>query len=139
MMKVKMSKKSKSLSRGIKEGYRSGLEETLGLDLRIRGVKHRYEPFKIGYKKPESDHNYTPDFILEVSSIIIETKGRFTLEDRKKHLLIKEQWPNLDIRFIFSNPKNKLRKGSPTTYAMWCNKHGFKYSKKVIPEEWLNE
>jgi hypothetical protein len=30
---------------------------------------------------------------------------------------VKDQHPALDIRFVFSNAKAKLRKGSPTTYA----------------------
>ena len=35
---------------------------------------------------------YTPDFVLP-NGIIIETKGRFTVADRRKHLLIKKQHP----------------------------------------------
>ena len=30
------------------------------------------------------------------------------MADRKKHLLIKEQHPELDIRFVFSRAGNKL-------------------------------
>ena len=67
------------------------------------------------------------------------TKGRFVLEDRKKHLLVKQQHPELDIRFVFSNSKNKINKKSKTTYADWCEKNGFKYADKVIPDEWFEE
>ena len=56
-----------------------------------------------------------------------------------KHLAIKKQHPNLDIRFIFSNSKQKLRKGAKSTYAEWCIKHKFRYYDKIIPEEWLKE
>lgn len=69
----------------------------------------------------------------------METKGRFTATDRKKHLLVKAQRPDLDIRFVFSNSRAKLNKGSKTTYADWCNKHGFLYADKLIPTEWLDE
>jgi hypothetical protein len=88
--------------------------------------------------KPATQHIYTPDFRLP-NGIFIETKGRFVLEDRKKHLLIKQQSPELDIRFVFQNAKNKLRKGSKTTYADWCTKNGFQYCEGTIPSEWLAE
>lgn len=63
----------------------------------------------------------------------------FETADRKKHLLIREQYPHLDIRFVFQNPNNKLYKGSKTTYAMWCEKYGFKYATKLIPTAWFKE
>jgi hypothetical protein len=71
--------------------------------------------------------------------LIIETKGRFVTEDRQKHLLIKAQHPELDIRFVFSNSRAKISKTSKTTYAAWCDKYGFKYADKRIPEAWLEE
>lgn len=61
------------------------------------------------------------------------------MADRQKHLLVQEQYPELDIRFIFSNPNAKIRKGSKTSYADWCNKHGFLFAQKSIPKEWLKE
>lgn len=69
--------------------------------------------------------------------LIIETKGRFVTADRQKHLLIKKQHPDLDIRFLFQNSRARISKTSKTTYADWCRKHGFIYADKVIPEEWL--
>ena len=69
----------------------------------------------------------------------VETKGIWNVADRQKHLLIKRQHPDLDIRFVFSNCNSKLYKGSKTTYADYCDKHGFVYSHKTIPEEWLHE
>jgi hypothetical protein len=32
-----------------------------------------------------------------------------------------------------------LYKGSPTTYAAYCARHGFRYANKVIPDDWLEE
>ena len=32
--------------------------------------------------------------------------------DRVKHLMIKEQWQDLDVRFIFVQADNKILKGS---------------------------
>lgn len=119
----------------IKNGYRSGLEDKISEDLKDRNVKFEYEKLKIKYEVHE-DRTYTPDFTLP-NGIIIESKGRFTPEDRKKHLLVKKQHPDLDIRFVFSNSKGKIRKGSKTTYADWCDKHGFMYADKRIPDEWV--
>lgn len=119
----------------IKHGYRSGLEERVSEELDKSGVKYEYETQKIKYRV-EEDRTYTPDFILP-NGIIVETKGRFTVADRKKHLLIQKQHPKLDIRFVFQNSRAKLYKGSKTTYAQWCDRQGFMYADKSIPEEWI--
>lgn len=100
--------------------------------------KETYEAYEIIYDIPASKHIYTPDFILP-NGIIVEAKGIFELKDRQKHLWIKQQYPHLDIRFVFSNPKNTLYKGSPTTYAKWCEKNGFKWAHKLIPHQWFLE
>jgi hypothetical protein len=119
----------------IKYGYRSGLEESVAKDLETRGIKYEYETKRISYEVAET-RTYTPDFILP-NGIIVETKGRFVTADRKKHLLIQKQYPQYDIRFVFQNPRAKLYKGSKTTYAQWCDKHGFIWAEKRIPDEWL--
>ena len=128
-------------SRGIKEGYRSGLEDKVSSELKADGrVAWGYETTRIKYKAP--DRSYTPDFILEGSNkkvMYIETKGRFLGSNRSKHLLIQKQYPNIDLRFVFSNPNQKLYKGSKTTYGEWCRKHGFQYSTKSIPTTWIEE
>lgn len=118
-------------------GYRSGLENKVAKQLEEAGVKFEYETTKIKYKV-EEERTYTPDFVLP-NGIIVETKGRFVTEDRMKHLKIKLQYPDKDIRFVFTNSKNKIRKNSPTSYADWCTKNGFKFADKLIPMEWINE
>jgi hypothetical protein len=127
--------KSKIRQQAIKNGYRSGLEDVISKDLKDRGVDFGYETVKINWKLVENK-TYTPDFILP-NGVIIESKGRFVPDDRKKHLKVREQNPDLDIRFVFSNSKNKIRKGSKTTYAMWCEKNNFLYADKRIPDEWI--
>jgi len=127
--------KSKIRQQAIKNGYRSGLEDVISKDLKDRGVDFGYETVKINWQLVENK-TYTPDFILP-NGIIIESKGRFVPEDRKKHLKVREQNPKLDIRFVFSNSRNKIRKGSKTTYAMWCEKNNFLYADKRIPDEWI--
>ena len=131
-----MATTSERRQHAIRNGYRSGLEDDISVDLKARGVTFEYETMKIKWVLNENK-SYTPDFILP-NGIIIESKGRFVSADRKKHLLVKQQHPKLDIRFVFSNSRGKINKGSKTTYGEWCDKHGFIYSDKRIPEDWTN-
>lgn len=120
-------------------GVRSGLEEVVRDNLLSKAVRFVYEKFTIKYEQPAKLRKYTPDFLLLDNGIIAETKGRFVTSDRQKHLLVKAQFPDLDIRFVFSNPNQRISKKSQTTYAMWCESKGFKYAKRDIPESWLRE
>lgn len=128
-------------NRGIRKGYRSGLEDKAAEQIKAAGLDVIYETDKVTYVIPERSAKYTPDFKLPKQGgfFYVETKGIWTVSDRQKHLLIKEQHPDLDIRFVFSNCNSKLYKGSKTTYASYCEKHGFVYAHKTIPSEWLTE
>lgn len=117
-------------------GFRSGLEMQIDESLKAQGINGEYEQHVIKYTKPETQHKYHPDFRLP-NGIFVETKGRFLTADRKKHLLIKAQHPELDIRFLFQNSKARISKSSKTTYADWCTKYGFKFADKEIPADWL--
>lgn len=119
-------------------GFKSGLEETISNQISDKGIEVKYESETVAYTIPASEHTYHPDFKLP-NGIFVETKGRFVIADRKKHLLIKSQHPELDIRFVFTNSKNKINKKSKTTYADWCIKNGFKYADKTIPDDWFSE
>jgi hypothetical protein len=132
------AKRGVSADAGIRHGFRSGLEVTTAKDIEQHGHPVLFETFKVPYNVPAHDRHYTPDFEL-ANGVIIETKGIFDLNDRAKHLLIQNQWPELDIRFVFSNPRAKLYKGSPTTYATWCEERGFRWAGKVIPQAWFDE
>jgi hypothetical protein len=120
------------------KGHKSGLETKINEQLRIQGIDGEYEQHEIAYVVPATHHTYKPDFKLP-NGIYIESKGWFLPEDRKKHLLIKEQHPEIDLRFVLQSPNGKIYKGSKTTYAQWCEKNGFKWAKKEIPQEWLDE
>jgi hypothetical protein len=76
---------------------------------------------------------------MDGGKMYVETKGRWVKTDRLKFDLIFEQYPGIDIRFVFQNPNAKLYKGSKTTYAQYCDKKGWRWAKKEIPEEWLKE
>ena len=110
-------------------------EESIARNLSKRKVSYDYEPHDISYV---TVRQYRPDFILS-NGIIIEAKGYFRSADQRKHKLIKEQHPELDIRFVFTNLYAKLYKGSKTTYAQWCEKNNFLASHRIIPKEWLTE
>ncbi len=125
----------------ISRGYRSGLEDKIAKQIKDAGYDVIYEQEKITYTQPARQAKYTPDFKLPKKGgfFYVETKGRWLTADRHKHLLIKQQFPDIDIRFVFSSQNSKLYKGSKTTYAMYCERHGFKYAHKFIPDSWLLE
>ena len=136
-----MPKPRKKLSRrqhAIQHGYRSGLEEQVGAQLAEKGIAFLYEEVKVPFTQPSKDRKYSPDFILP-NGLIIETKGRFETADRQKHLWIAEQHPDLDLRIVFSNSRNRISKQSRTTYGLWCDTKGFTYADKTIPDSWLKE
>lgn len=130
--------------------YRSGLEESVAEQLAATGRGWEYEKHKIKYVSPAKDRTYTPDFSITTDSgklIYVETKGIWDSDDRYKHLLIRQQYPELDIRFVFQNSRAKIRKGSKTMYADICNGLGrapfknitWKFADKHVPLEWLRE
>jgi len=142
--------------------YRSGLEEQIGQDLLKRGVHALYEAAPLRYTRPVTEHRYTADWFVRrdggevtydfvgdplwcslpefwAEHLLIESKGIFSPEDRKKHILIQQQYPMADIRFVFTRSKSPLRKGSKTTYGGWCEKHGFLYADGRIPDDWFTQ
>jgi len=136
--------------------FKSKLEYDIGVDLINREQVFEYESQAFGYTIPVihsycngcgdgpafMDRTYTPDFFLS-NGIIVEAKGRFTADERKKHRAMKEQHPDLDLRMLFqsdnyltNNKKAKNRK----RYSTWCNSMGIKWAiGKKIPQEWLDE
>jgi hypothetical protein len=119
--------------------FRSGLEERAAKQLESLGVDFDYEPYSIKFERPTHTSRYTPDFLILCNGLLVETKGRFTSQDRKKFRLLKEQHPDLDLRFVFSNPNARIGKKSQTTYGMWCERIGYPFAKETIPEKWLKE
>lgn len=118
--------------------YRSKFEAKVADHLKTDGSVVDYESMVLKYIKPETNHKYTPDFILS-NGIIVEVKGRLTLYDRAKMVLVKKCNPLHDIRFVFMNPRVKIYKGSKTTYGEWCTKKGFVWAEGKVPIEWIGE
>lgn len=128
---------SKAYRAARKHGYRSGLEKVICDKLTEDNIVYAYEETKVEWEDL-AYRTYTPDVILS-NGVIVEIKGLFTPADRRKHLKIKKQHPQLDIRFVFENSRRKIRKGSKTSYADWCIRYGFRYHDKEIPEDWIKE
>jgi hypothetical protein len=94
-----------------------------------------YEPIKLSYRLEKT---YTPDFLLK-NGIIIEAKGRFDADMRRKMLAVKRAHPKLDIRFVFQNAQNKLSKRAKMRYWEWAELHNFKWAEGNIPPDWFKE
>ena len=104
-------------------------------------VDYTYETKKFKYQvKPQT---YTVDFTIKTrtgKTLLVEAKGRFTSRDRIKHLLVKEQYPEYEIRFLFMRASEKLNRRSKTTYGDWATKNGFLWKEGTeIPKGWLEE
>ncbi len=122
--------------------FRSGLEDRHSKQIEEAGLEVIFEKDTYPYEVPSRLSRYTPDFKLPKHGgfFYVESKGIWDVKDRQKHLLLKEQYgAELDVRFVFSNQNSRLYKRSPTTYAMYCEKHGFQYAHKSIPQCWLDE
>jgi len=118
---------------------RSTLEERVQADLDYRGIAYEYEPCKLPFTV---QRNYIPD--LKIGDVYVEVKGYFRSEAQRKMRNIKEQHPELDIRFLFQRNNSpvqgakKRKDGTKMTCAEWAEKHNFIYSEGMIPDEWFN-
>jgi len=121
-----------------RDQFRSGLERRIAGDLQRRRVGFDYEAFKVPYTQPAKDRLYLIDFVIP-NGIIIEAKGRWETADRQKFVMIKDSWPDLDIRFVFSRSASTISKTSRTTYADYCESHGWQYADKAVPYAWIEE
>lgn len=128
-------------SSGKKIKVRSNLEVKLSAILTDAGCPWEYEVTKIPYTVPQTDHNYTVDFTVG-KKLLIEGKGYLSdYRERQKYVLLKDQHPDLDLRFVFDNP-NKLCGGTKMTHAKWAEKYGFTYCSikdTEIIAEWISE
>ena len=92
---------------------------------------------KIDYNFIDIDRLIEKKAKKSISNIFEEDGERyFRYLEQKMHRLIKEQHPELDIRFVFSNINGKVQR-SKLTCAEWCEKHNFQYAQENIPIEWI--
>lgn len=137
----------------MKRFFRSGLEKKVRAFLDANKVDYKYEPGPIKWDRRVSSGacrncssdevvqvcKYTPDFVLS-NGIWIEAKGRLDGPDRTKHLAIKKQHPEIDIRFVFQRDNPIPGTKNKTRYSEWAQKNGFKFTvspKGEVPEDWL--
>ena len=114
--------------------FRSKLEEKVADLLVELGVKYEYETTKVPYV---IQHIYTPDFILP-NGVVLECKGYWDADDRRKIKAVKTLNPDLDLRMVFQAPFKTIRKKSKTTYAKWCERHDIPWTSfHNIPLKWL--
>ena len=149
--KEKTGTKRRKRNPRVASKLRSSLEDKVKKQLEEKGVKYEYETVKLQYTVPSVERSYTPDFILFKRTgepIYVEAKGLWDFDDRYKHLLLRQQRPDLDIRFVFQRVNNKTGRGSNKTYRDVLEGRGYgifkghvwKYGDGgVIPEEWLEE
>lgn len=120
---------------------RSRLEIDVVRILSETNIPWEYEKSKLKYSIPESQHTYIVDFT--VGNLLLEGKGR--LEDyaeRKKYELIKEQHPEIDLRFIFADPDKIVGGTKKTTHKDWATKVGFQWCSvkdKATIQSWIKE
>jgi hypothetical protein len=119
--------------------YKSRFEAFVAAHLEKEGLPVLYENEVLEYVVPMRVGKYHPDFQIGPKTFI-ESKGRWVAEDRKKHLLLKEQLEpkGYKIYLLFSNSRQKISKRSNTTYADWCDKQGIEWADKVPKKEWFD-
>jgi hypothetical protein len=119
---------------------RSGFERDIGQLLDREGFDFDYESTKFRYPFPipgayceycydesriHKDRIYTPDFVI--GDIYLECKGKLTAAERKKFEAIRDEWPELDLRFLFMRD-NWLTKAHKSRYSDWAKRIGYPYS-----------
>lgn len=119
--------KKSGVVRTRKPRYKSKFEVTVGAAL-VKGgfTSLKYEVEKLPYTL---ELDYTPDW--SAGKLVLEAKGKFDYDSRRKMLAVKRAHPDRDIRMVFMR-NNKLGKGSKMRYGEWCDKHGIRWS--VYPE-----
>lgn len=132
--------------------YRSKFEARLGDGLDKAGIPFGYETetFKIvvpvrgvrcvGCKSNivVRDTRYTPDFFFP--RWIIEAKGRFTANDRKRVLAVRAALYDAKDARLFGMlfmRDNTLSKSSKTRYSDWCRETGVPFAVGEFKKEWL--
>jgi hypothetical protein len=124
--------------------YRSWFEVDIAIDSLERGICFEYEKEHIIWIEPEKVRKYKPDFFVnrkkDGSLLVVEAKGRWTADDRKKICCVTEQNPDLDLRMLFERDNTLSKSPNSKHYSEWCDKKGIKWGiGRSIPQEWMDE
>jgi predicted nuclease of restriction endonuclease-like RecB superfamily len=117
--------------------FKSKFEQTVATELQELLGNIDYEPDKIHFVQPAKKRFYLPDFKLRKDTYI-ECKGKWTADDRAKHVWIREQHPEITVYMLFQNANVRLTKRSKTTYGDWATKNNMVWAdyRQGIPKEW---
>ena len=123
--------------------YRSWFEVDIAIDALERGIEFEYEKEHIIWIEPEKVRKYNPDYFVyrrDGSLIVVEAKGRWTAEDRKKICFVTEQNPDLDLRMLFERDNTLSKSPKSKKYTEWCAMKGIKCAVgRAVPQRWLDE
>jgi hypothetical protein len=124
------TKKTRALARILAGtmGYRSMSEVRFAARLNDADIPFGYETEILKYQY--NPQKYVVDFTLEIDNthkILLEYKGKLDGPSRKKMRAVKAANPDMDIRFVFEKPNNKLYKGAKLRYWEWAERYGFKW------------
>lgn len=111
-----------------KTRFASKFEAELAKKFDELGIKWEYEPCRIPWQPVV--RYYKPDFKVTLpdgEEFFVEAKGYFDPSMRSKMAQIREQHPDLDIRFVFMLEDKVISRSTknPTTYKTWAKRHGY--------------
>lgn len=119
------------------KNYKSKLEVKFPAELaKVKNVEITYETVRLPYTLKRY---YLPDFVCRTATggvFFIEVKGYFRGTDRVKLKAVREAHPEADVRLLFA-ANNKISSKSTMRYSDWCEKNGFTYAIKTIPDSWF--
>lgn len=113
---------------------RSKFEDRILQNLTNRQADFTYEDETFQYLV---QRKYKVDYYFPQTNIYVEAKGYLRSDDQRKMRAVKEQHPDIDIRFLFMKANSKVQ-GSKMTCQQWAEKYGFIWAEgDVIPDEWI--
>jgi hypothetical protein len=136
------------------EGYRSTYECAIARRLRAEGVAFEYEAqsFPVFVKAGRSYScgepgcgggarrkiNYTPDFLFNDRTFIVEAKGRLDAGSRAKAIAFRTQYPDIEYALLFEE-NNRISRVSRTHYTDWADANEILCAVGLMPPEWIRE
>ena len=135
--------------------YRTDFEAITAEQLQSWDISFEYEPARLRYKDNDGRKRITrPDFHLKPKSndphggMFVEAKALLKHDHLARYECLKEQRPDLDIRFVFEEPDRaishySLDNGEGETrvvsYSEWADMNGFKWAGETVPKAWIKE
>lgn len=148
---AKLSPMRKALIRG----FRSIAEMQFSDRLTSIGLVFKYEDQaqKKQYEVPAKKKWYLCDFFIpkrDGTTMFVDFKGEWDAQDREKFLLLKQQYPDMDLRIVFHGDPYRtfITKTRTTSYADICTagkgtgkwkELSIPFAHKDMPQEWLAE